>query len=141
MLNHKKTRLPLAIAVAFGLAAPAAFAQDTGVGAGTDSTARVAPAAASVPSQTHATAAVQADPQAATPAVPAAPVTQAKKSWSELDANGNGSLSASEAASIESLSKVFAKADADANGELTQEEYKAWLAASGKASDKTHHGG
>lgn len=82
--------------------------------------------------------------QAATPALPATaatPATPAKKSWSELDANGNGSLSASEAAPMESLTKVFAKADADANGELTQDEYKAWLAANGKARGKAKAGG
>jgi hypothetical protein len=33
---------------------------------------------------------------------------------------------------------VFVKADADANGELTQDEYKTWLAANGKAKAKAH---
>lgn len=86
--------------------------------------------------------AVKADPaaagaaQAAVPATPATPATPAKKSWSELDANGNGSLSATEAAPLDGLSEVFVKADADANGELTQEEYKTWLAANGKAKAK-----
>ena len=77
-------------------------------------------------------------PVSATPATPASP---AKKSWSELDANGNGSLSATEAAPMDGLSQVFARADADANGELTQDEYKAWLAANGKTKGKTKAGG
>ncbi len=37
---------------------------------------------------------------------------------------------------MQSLAKVFAKADADADGELTRDEYKAWLAANGKAKAK-----
>jgi hypothetical protein len=42
---------------------------------------------------------------------------------------------------MQSLAKVFAKADADADGELTQDEYKAWLAANGKARAKARAGG
>ena len=42
---------------------------------------------------------------------------------------------------MDGLSQVFAKADADANGELTQDEYKAWLAANGKAKGKAKAGG
>ena len=75
------------------------------------------------------------------PATPATPATPAKKSWSELDANGNGTLSVAEAEPLPGLSKAFVKADADANGELTQDEYKAWLAANGKAKGKAKHDG
>ena len=75
----------------------------------------------------------------ATPATPAAPAS--KTSWSELDADGNGTLSAGEAGGVQSLSKVFVQADADANGELSQDEYKAWLAANGKGKAKAKSGG
>lgn len=77
----------------------------------------------------------------ATPATPATPAVPAKKNWSTLDVDNNGSLSASEAASMGSLAKVFGKADADADGQLTQDEYKAWLATSGSAKQKPKHGG
>ena len=60
------------------------------------------------------------------------------KSWTELDANGNGTLSATEAEPLPGLAKSFARADVDANGELTQDEYKAWLATKGK--DKPNAG-
>lgn len=166
MLNSKKL-LPMSIAVAACLAAPVAFAQSLGVGVNAGGAARVETPVAAVQSQGNAHVGAHASPQAATPAVPAVPATPpvkadpvagseaqaavpatpatpatpAKKGWSELDANGNGSLSASEAASIESLSKVFVKADADANGELTQDEYKTWLAANGKAKGKAKAGG
>ena len=73
---------------------------------------------------------------ARTPATPAS-----KTSWSELDADGNGTLSAGEAGGVQSLSKVFVQADADANGELSQDEYKAWLAANGKGKAKAKSGG
>ena len=49
-----------------------------------------------------------------------------------LDLDKNGSLSATEAAPVNSLSKAFSTADANADGQLTQDEYKAYLAASGK---------
>ncbi|HVQ33782.1 MAG TPA: hypothetical protein VMS49_07560 [Lysobacter sp.] len=55
-----------------------------------------------------------------------------KKNWSDLDLDKNGSLSATEAAPVNSLSKAFSTADANADGQLTQDEYKAYLAASGK---------
>jgi hypothetical protein len=58
-----------------------------------------------------------------------------------MDADANGTLSATEAASMKSLAKVFGEADADADGELSQDEYKAWLAASGKAKAKVRTGG
>ena len=70
-------------------------------------------------------------------ATPATPATPARKNWSELDVDANGSLSAGEAASMQSLTKVFAKADANADGELTQDEYKAWLAANDKPANDT----
>lgn len=94
-------------------------------------TPAVPPVKADEASGTTAQAAVPA-----VPATPATPATPARKSWSELDANGNGSLSATEAAPMQALDKVFVKADADANGELTQEEYKAWLAANAKGKAK-----
>lgn len=68
---------------------------------------------------------------AATPA--AAP---ARKTWSELDVDKNGSLSKEEAGNIPSLQAVFDKADRNADGALTGEEYKTWLASSGKGQSK-----
>ena len=70
MLNIRKQYL--AIVVATSLAAPAAFAQSA-ADASTDA---------------------RAGTQATTPAVPATPASPAMKSWTELDANGNGTLSA-----------------------------------------------
>lgn len=163
MTNSNKL-LPLTLAMAAYMAAPAAFAQSNAGVVNAAAAARVETSVAGAQSQgalhaqanpqaaipaapaTPAVPPVKADPvtgtqaQAAVPAVPATPATPAKKSWSELDANGNGSLSVNEAAPMDSLSKVFVKADADANGELTQDEYKTWLAANGKAKAKTKGG-
>ena len=165
-MSNTKKLLPLTLAIAACMAAPAAFAQSVGAGVNAGGVVRVEPPAATLHSQAGLHA--QANPQVAAPAVPATPAvpavppvksdagttaavpaapatpatpaTPAKKSWVELDANGNGSLSATEAATMESLSKVFVKADADANGELTQDEYKTWLAANGKAKAKAKAG-
>ncbi|HWS78894.1 MAG TPA: hypothetical protein VN205_11035 [Thermomonas sp.] len=157
---------PLTLAVAACIAAPATFAQSLGVNAGAAARVETpvasmqsqgnahagahampqaaTPAIPAVPA-TPAVPPVKADPVAGTeaqaavpavPATPATPATPAKKNWSELDANGNGSLSATEAAPMQNLAKVFVKADADANGELTQDEYKAWLAANAKGKAK-----
>lgn len=133
MLNAKKTLLTLSIALA-AAAAPSAFAQSANGIANASVQAQAAtPAVPATPALPASPAMQGQPPTAAVPAVSASPATPAKKGWSEVDANGNGSLSASEAASIESLAKIFVKADVDANGELTEDEYKAWLAASGKA--------
>lgn len=115
MLNPNKilTRsTAAAIALAACMAAPSAFAQD-----------------AAKTSEAQAGMAQEAKVQQASPPVAGSPAAPAKKSWSEIDLNANGSLSTTEAAPIESLAKVFAKADADGDGELTQDEYKTWLAA------------
>lgn len=128
-MSHRNKLLPLSLALAACLAAPVAFAQSTTTDAQTDPQATTTTTA---PPATTTQPTTAGDPQATTPAT-----APAKKNWSELDANGNGSLSASEAAPMDSLSKVFAKADADGNGELTQDEYKAWLAANkDKPTDK-----
>jgi hypothetical protein len=107
-----------AIALAACLAAPSAFAQDA-----------------------------QSPPQPPQPVQDAPPATDsqaadkpAEKSWSELDADNNGSLSTSEVAAMPSLAKVFVKADADADGELTQDEYRTWLAANGSKQQPTQGG-
>lgn len=163
---YSRNLLSLSLAAAACLVAPATFAQNAGKHAGAavrvetpvasmqsqgnaHAGAHAAPQAATpaVPATpaTPAVPPVKADASTGTeaqaavpalPATPATPATPAKKSWSELDANGNGSLSATEAAPMQALDKVFAKADADANGELTQDEYKAWLAANAKGKAK-----
>jgi len=67
------------------------------------------------------------DPAAASAATPASGAP-AKKSWSDVDTDKNGSLSKSEASSVPALSQVFEQADADADGALTADEYKAYVA-------------
>lgn len=106
-MHKRHTPLLLSTALAAAIAAPAAFAQDAKA------------------QQTPPQEASEAAPQSAPEAEPA------KKSWSELDADGNGSLNVGEAGALQSLAKVFAQADSDGNGELTQDEYKAWLASNG----------
>ena len=111
-MHKSRISLLFSIALTAVLAAPAAFAQDANV---QDAKAQQAP-----PQE-----ASQAPAQSAQDAEPA------KKGWSELDADGNGSLNVGEAAALQSLAKAFAQADADGNGELTQEEYRAWLSSNG----------
>ncbi|MBU8975783.1 MULTISPECIES: EF-hand domain-containing protein [unclassified Lysobacter] len=67
------------------------------------------------------------DPAAASAAQPASGAP-AKKSWSDVDTDKNGSLSKSEASSVPALGQVFDQADADADGALTADEYKAYVA-------------
>ena len=139
MLNHgKKTLLPT-LAIAACMAAPAAFAQNHGMGkaqvqavgqalGGADVARSLSDGPRNPNAATPATPATPAVP-GQSPAIPATPATPAKKDWTALDADGNGTLSATEAASQQKLSRAFAQADANANGELTQDEYDAWLAA------------
>lgn len=111
MLKSKKI-LGLSMALAACMAAPTAFAQDTAKAA-----------------ESQTTMAQQATPPAAERVDK--PAEPARKTWSELDVNSNGSLSTSEASPMQSLAKVFGEADTDADGELTQDEYKTWLASNG----------
>ena len=159
-------RKPLFLALALTFAAPIAFAQSTTPTTETQSTTESTtttqdPAtatqsttesttteSATAQSSNAATPATPATPQsqstdatAATGATPATPATPAKKNWSDLDVDKNGTLSLTEAASVQSLSKAFAAADANADGELTQDEYKAYLAASGKGEANSSSGG
>ena len=108
--------LSLALAAAF--AAPA-FAQSA-----TDAQSQEAPPATQE----------QAPPtQTASDASASAPETSSdKKSWSDLDADKNGTLNASEASAMDSLAKIFPQADADGDGALAPDEYKAWLSTNGK---------
>ena len=62
------------------------------------------------------------------PATPTDTDGPKKVTWSELDADGDGSLSKTEAEPIESLSQAFDSADTDKDGMLTADEYKAYLA-------------
>ena len=98
-----------AIALAACMVAPSAFAQDA--------------------AKTSEAQAAMAQPQQASPPAADKAAEPARKSWSDLDVDQNGSLSSSEAAGVESLAKVFDAADANGDGELTQDEYKTWLAA------------
>ena len=111
MMHKSNLSLLLSTALLASLAAPLAMAQDANV------------------QQPPAQDEKQVSVQTAAPASPAA--APAKKGWSDLDADANGSLSVGEAAGLQSLAKVFAQADGDGNGELTQDEYKTWLASNG----------
>jgi hypothetical protein len=84
--------------------------------------------------ETPPTSETGAQPTQTTDAATPAP---AKKSWSDLDADKNGSLSKDEASNIPSLQAVFDKADSNADGALTGEEYKTWLASNGKGQPKS----
>ena len=144
----QQTRKPLILAIALGasLVMPLAFAQSVGVGADVKASTPAVSAQVGANADAATQAATPATPatpataatatEAATAATPATPATPAKKSWSQLDADQNGNLSKTEAESVNSLSKVFVEADADADGQLTPDEYKAYLAASGKGSAK-----
>lgn len=108
-MHKRHIPLLLSTALAAAIAAPAAFAQDA-------KTQQAPPQEASA-----------AAPQSGQEAEPA------KKIWSELDADGNGSLNVGEAGALQSLAKVFAQADSDGNGELTGQEYKVWWSANAGA--------
>lgn len=131
---NRKT-LVAAMAFALSLSAPLAFAQDE---AATDPAQDAMAAEQAQPTTDPAaqtddsTAAMQSDPAATTPAAPAAPAEQAtdnRVTWSDLDADSNGSLTKEEAASVPALSQVFDDADADKDGALTPDEYKAFVAS------------
>ncbi|MDR0183717.1 EF-hand domain-containing protein [Lysobacter arvi] len=108
-----KNRKPLiAAALVAVLSSPLAFAQ-TATPQADD------PAAASASQPTS---------DAATSASGAPSGAPAKKSWSDVDTDKNGSLSKSEASSVPALGQVFDQADADADGALTADEYKAYVA-------------
>jgi len=80
------------------------------------------------------------DPAAASAAAPASGAP-AKKSWSDVDTDKNGSLSKSEASSVPALSQVFDQADADADGALTADEYKAYVAKAQGGAAGSNSGG
>lgn len=138
-------RKPLYFALALTLAAPLAFAQSTYPAQDAAKTATQEATTTATDAAKDATQdATQAATQDATAQTQSAMPQQGepeKKNWSDLDIDKNGTLSATEAASVQNLSSVFAKADANADGELTQDEYKAYLAANGKAKAGSGSGG
>ena len=118
MKNARKSLIGL-VALGSALVMPMAFAQsDT-------PTATQDPAAQSAPPADQGAA-----PAAATPTPDAKKVT-----WADLDADKDGTLSKTEAAPLASLSQVFDQADSDADGKLTADEYKAYVAKAGGATD------
>ena len=134
-------RKPLFLGLALTLAAPIAFAQSTYPQSSTQSTDPQTTTTQPTQSQdTQSTTSTQSttqstDTQASgvTNEATATSTTGAeKRNGSDLDLDKNGSLSSTEAAPISSLSQSFTTADANADGELTQDEYKAFLASSGK---------
>lgn len=119
MKNARKSLIGL-VALGSALVMPMAFAQS-----------EAAPAATQDPAAQSASPAEQgAAPAAATPTPDAKKVT-----WADLDADKDGTLSKTEAAPLASLSQVFDQADSDADGKLTADEYKAYVAKAGGATD------
>lgn len=91
----------ISFALVAALAAPLVFAQD-------------ATSTSSVEGATAATTQQSASPE--------------KKSWNDVDSNGDGALSHAEVASVPALVEVFAEADVDTDGLLTADEYKGYVA-------------
>ncbi len=114
MTRSNRASLSALLILSAACAMPLAFAQQT------------------TPPTSETGAQPQQSTDAATPA--AAP---AKKSWSDLDVDKNGSLSKDEASNIPSLQAVFDQADSNADGALTGEEYKTYLASNGKGQSKS----
>lgn len=113
MTQRSDLRFSGLLALSAVFAAPMTFAQNSNVSAEPANAATVQPA---------------------TPAAPSGPATPAKKTWSDLDSNKDGSLDKTEAATIPSLQAVFDQADANADGALTGDEYKTYLAANGQGT-------
>lgn len=111
----KRNSLISAVFTTLLTAAPLAFAQDA--------------AQQSAPTE-------QAEPvEQATPAQQAAPApVQApqKITWADLDGDKDGKLNKGEAEGVASLAQVFDEADGDKDGALSADEYKAYLAKTGK---------
>ncbi|UHQ20159.1 hypothetical protein LVB87_03080 [Lysobacter sp. KIS68-7] len=145
MINRK----PLFLALALTFAAPLAFAQSATPQSATPQPTTQTQSTTTTSTTTEQPTGTQGDASqsgdawskdqstAQTPATPATPSSSAepqKKNWSDLDTDKNGTLSVTEAAAVQSLAKAFTEADANADGQLTQDEYKAYLAANGKAA-------
>lgn len=150
MINRK----PLFLALALTFAAPLAFAQSTSPQSATpQSTDAQAAQQAAPTTQTQSTTTTSTTTEQptgtqgeaaqsndawskdkSTAATPSSSAEPQKKNWSDLDTDKNGTLSVTEAAAVQSLAKAFTEADANADGQLTQDEYKAYLAANGKAA-------
>src|SRR4249919_872804 len=151
-------RKPLFLALALTLAAPLAFAQSSYPQSATPQStdSQAAPQTTAPTTQTQSTTtqststteqptgtqgeaaqsndAWSKDKDKSTAATPSSSAEPQKKNWSDLDTDKNGTLSVTEAAAVQSLAKAFTEADANADGQLTQDEYKAYLAANGKAA-------
>ena len=145
-------RKPLFLGLALTLAAPIAFAQSTYPQSSTQSTDPQTTTTQPTQAQdtqststqstttqsdtqstdTQSTAGTQSSSGVTNEASTTSTTGAQKRNWSDLDVDKNGSLSSTEAAPISSLSQSFTTADANADGELTQDEYKAFLASSGK---------
>ena len=146
-------RKPLFLGLALTLAAPIAFAQSTSPQSSTQSTDPQTTTTQPTQSQDtqststqstttqsdtqstdtqSSTAGTQSSSGVTNEATATSTTGAQKRNWSDLDLDKNGSLSSTEAAPISSLSQSFTTADANADGELTQDEYKAFLASSGK---------
>lgn len=125
MTQRIDIRAPLLIALAAAFATPA-FAQNADAAQVQDTQAQ---------DQTQATQAQAAQDQSAAPQQATAAATPKSTRWSDLDANQDGSLSKTEADTVPSLGAVFDKADANADGALTGDEYKAYVAMNGRATN------
>lgn len=111
MTRSNRASLSALLILSAACAMPLAFAQDT------------------PPTSETGAQPTQTTTDAATPAT-------AKKSWSDLDLDKDGSLSKDEASAVPSLQAVFDQADSNGDGALTGEEYKTWLASNGNGQPK-----
>lgn len=103
-----------AFALMATLSAPLAFAQSA------EASAEAAPPTEAAAQAEAGTAGAAAATQAGS--------APAKKSWSDVDTDKDGSLTKSEASTVPALAQVFDQADGDADGTLTTAEYKAYVA-------------
>ncbi len=117
----KHNRLIFSVFAALSLVAPVAFAQD----AAQSTSQTTAPTERAEPVE-QAEIGQQADA-----AAPAQQEAQ-KITWADLDSDKDGKLNKTEAQGVASLAQVFDEADGDKDGALSADEYKAYLAKSGK---------
>ena len=126
MTTFSRKSLIGAFALMATLSAPLAFAQSA---ASPPQAAPPTEAATQAETGPQAQTATQAatGAQGATAATDAG-MAPAKKSWSDVDTDKDGSLSKTEASTVPALAQVFDQADSNADGTLTADEYKAYVA-------------
>lgn len=124
----KNAPMPIAAVLALGaaLAMPVALAQSAitpEVRAAEAAAVESAAAAETAQDASVQDASVQ-DAGQPSPTATGAQPTGAQLGWTDVDADGNGTISRAESAALPALAAVFDAADADADGELTPDEYR-----------------